>query len=699
MPDQLLRCTPHTQNGVTMLAIEGLQEGRAWRVLGHVRPQLRFTARDTLNLDIFAPKVTWQTAVRKQGSVLARGTEGGVRLTTLVTVHSHDMLRVETRISFRRPVRLELARDVVQLAAAPLPRVWAPLQTPLPEMVVGDAAFHTPLLCAHSGSSCFALIANTRVLASHRRVPVALDCDAARGIFSYGCVPYRLAHATYCVHYDTDTADVSGVLVYSYFLYYQNDCKPDDGLRRAAHRMWQLYAVTRCHHAAPQTQPFEESRPSARTLAPQTAHDAYAAALAARRVNDDAVVKRARSVITDLLNTPQRGGLFRIPARYGPPGHEQLCRLADCSWACYWLCRWHKDIAEDARIPAFVTRYAERLCALQKRGGFFPAWVEADSGRTARWCVRSAETGVHVIFLAALQQLAPDARWEHAARRAVNFIIRAIAAPGRWECTETFWHVSPAWKAKRPGRPDPRQGTFAAHVLALWWSAEALLRLHLVTGTPRYRTWGERVLDELALYQQLWDAPWVPLPSFGGFAASNTDVQWNSVVQALCAKTFMDYYRVCGLTEYFQRGVAALRAQYGAVERMEAQLGAAGDELLPLMHGAVRGELPAAYAVTEPAHPHAEALAQPLWQLGPWSALCAAEEIWQAYGDVYVDTRRVQAFGINGVAVERVQKDLAGVAVYGRELLGTARTLTLRTDAGATLQIKAKAGAAFALEV
>lgn len=699
MPDQLIRCTPHTQNGATTLMIEGLQQARAWRPLAQLRPDVRFTGRDTLNLDVFAPKLAWQTAVRKQGVLLARGSDGGVRLTTLVTVHSHDMLRVETRLSFRRPVRLEYARDVLQCATAPLPRIWAPLQTPLPEMLVGDLAFHTPLLCTQTEHACLALIANTRVLASHRRVPVALACDAARGLLSCGCVPYRLAHETYCVHYDTDTADVNGVLTYSYFLYYQNDCRPGEGLRRAAHRVWQLYAVTRAQSAAPQTRPFEEARPSARTIAPQTAHDAYAAALAAQRVNDEAAFARARSVITDVLNTPQRDGLFACAAPYGPPGHETLCRVANCSWTCYWLCRWHNDIAEDARIPAFVTRYAERLCALQKRGGFVPAWIDPQSGRTARWCVRSAETAVHVIFLAALQQLAPDPRWEKAARRAINFIIRAIAAPGRWECTETFWHASPAWKAKRPGRTDPRQGTFAAHVLALWWSAEALLQLYTVTGTPRYLSWGERVLDELSLYQQVWDAPFLAVPSFGGVAASNTDVQWNSIAQALCAKTFLDYYRACGLTEYFQRGVAALRAQYGVVERTQPRPGAAGEDLLPLLNGSAPGDLPSAYMITEPAHPRTDMLATPLWQLGPWTALCAAECIWREYGDLYVDTRRAQAFGINGVVVERTQKDLAGVAVYGRELLGAARTLTVRTDTGATFHIKVKAGAAFELQV
>ncbi len=699
MADQLLRCTPHTHNGATTLAVEGLRQDRTWQAFGHISPEIRFHGRDTLNLDIFAPKLRWQTVQKARGELLLRGSEDAVRLTTLVTVHSHDMLRVETRVSFRRPVRLELARDVLQLASAPLPRIWTPLQTPLPEMLIGDFAFRTPVMSVPLDGACLALIPNTRVLASRRRVPAAMACDAAQGVLSYGCVPYRLAHSTYCVHYDTDTADVSGVITYSYFLYYQNECRPADDVRRVAHRVWQLYAPARAQQAAPQTRPFEQSRPSARTHAPQSAQDAYAAALAAQRNGDDGALKRARSVIADLLNTPQRDGLFHLPGTYGPPGHEHLCRLADCSWTCYWLCRWQRDIAPEERLLPFVTRYAARLCALQKHGGFVPAWIDPASGRTARWCVRSAESAVHVLCWTALHECAPDPRWEQASRRAVNFVIRAIAAPSRWECTETFWHVSPGWKEKRPGRADARQGTFSSHVLALWWSAEALLSLHAATGTPRYLSWGERVLDELALYQQIWDAPFLGMPGFGGFGASNTDLQWNSIVQSLCAKTFLDYYRASGLTEYFQRGVAALRAQYGMMERAQPRAAAAGEEALPLLNGGNAGEMPLACLPADPAQPRTECSTQPLWQLGPWTALCAAESIWRAYGDLYVDTRRAQAFGINGVVVERAHSDLAGIAVYGRELLGAARTLTVRTDSGATVQLKVKANAPFELQV
>ena len=64
-----------------------------------------------------------------------------------------------------------------------------------------------------------------------------------------------------------------------------------------------------------------------------------------------------------------------------------------------------------------------------------------------------------------------------------------------------------------------------------------------------------------------------------------------------------------------------------------------------------------------------------------------------------MDVQRSMAFGINGVVIERVQRDLAGHAVYGREALGAARSITIRSSNGTTLTLALKANAAFECQV
>ncbi len=727
MADPLLRFKPVKHKKDILLAIDGRASNNSWKPLMTIRPQVRVTGQDTLNLDIFVPRVTWQSSDKNARALVLQGQDGAARITTRVTLHSYDMLRVETRVSFSRPVRLEMARDCITLVNFPVEHSWSPHQTPLHEMVIGDVVFRAPVVMAQSDQRVVAVLPNLRSLASQRTVPTALTFNAGTPEISYGCVPYRLSRSTYYVHYDTDTVDLSRRTIrYSYFIYFQNNCRPREGTRRVAHRLWRLYAASQPRSITPQYAPLEECSDYAHqwslekwkagnnVLSMDTAvRAAFGMALSARRGGRDTLLKCAAEIKELALEAPQEDGLFPIlykpPSTHGrakgewmtgalcgPPRREDLCRLANTSTACYWLCRWHREIEKDARIPAFAANYAERLIKLQKHGGHIPAWVDPSTGKTARFCARSAETAVHAIFLAELYRLDPNSEYIRAARRAVNFVIREIAATGRWENTEAFCTSSPQWKEKKPLRRDPIQQHYTSHALALWWAAEALLRLYEVTGTFRYIQHGERVLDELSLYQQIWNPPFVAVPCFGGFGSMNTDGQWHDASQALFAKTYMDYYSKCGRTEYFKRGVGALRASFALMNCPEN--GAAADLFSP-SEASKPGRLAPYCRLEVPGDPKT-CLPAPDdfdWEAG--TAACASEDIRQAYGDLYVDTRRQQAFGINGIVVTRVEADLAGLAVYGREALGQARSIVVRTETGQSFTVKLKKSADFEIQV
>ena len=96
---------------------------------------------------------------------------------------------------------------------------------------------------------------------------------------------------------------------------------------------------------------------------------------------------------------------------------------------------------------------------------------------------------------------------------------------------------------------------------------EAYLLAYRITGEARYLAVGEALLDYLLLYQQIWTHPGLQnLTSsamlLGGFTTQNSDAEWSDARQSQCGNILLDYYRTTGKTEYLERGIAALRAQF-----------------------------------------------------------------------------------------------------------------------------------------
>jgi len=96
---------------------------------------------------------------------------------------------------------------------------------------------------------------------------------------------------------------------------------------------------------------------------------------------------------------------------------------------------------------------------------------------------------------------------------------------------------------------------------------QAYLLAYRVTGEAHYLAVGESLLDYLLLYQQYWTHPSLEnLTSsamlLGGFTTQNSDAEWSDARQSQCGNILIDYYRTTGRTEYLERGIAALRAQF-----------------------------------------------------------------------------------------------------------------------------------------
>lgn len=216
------------------------------------------------------------------------------------------------------------------------------------------------------------------------------------------------------------------------------------------------------------------------------------------------------------------------------------------------LLEWH-GLTGEPRAPARVRSFADRLLRLQRPSGAFPGWVEPDGG-TPRELLESAETAVSVSLLFDLGALAP-------ALAGVRF-LEGIIAEGRWEDFETYYSCAP-WGAKdMMGRRVPRNGVYKQNTLSIFWCAEAMLKAWRATGEGRYLRLGRRCVDELSLYQAVWDPPFLTAPAHGSFGVMNGDCEWNDARQSLFAPLYLELADALGDKELFERGMSALRASF-----------------------------------------------------------------------------------------------------------------------------------------
>lgn len=306
---------------------------------------------------------------------------------------------------------------------------------------------------------------------------------------------------------------------------------------------------------------------------------AYGYAWWGRRNGRTDWVDKAGLALNFALGAPQIGGLFPGYYQAGednrwesgswymsgprrPDGHEDYVHLLDSSWTCWWLLKWHRDIGADDRIVPFVDRYASRLLTLQREDGSFPAWVKPDTGHCSPYLAESPESAVHAMLFCSLYRTQPDPRYLEAAERAGRFVMERIVPEGRWEDFETYWSCSRQWEGKQYAAKDGRSGLYNQCNFGMYWTAEAMKDLFVVTGKAEWLDCGEQVLAEASLYQQIWEPPFFPVPTLGGFGVMTSDDEWNDARQSLFALAYWDYYRLTGNDAYRARAEWAMKASF-----------------------------------------------------------------------------------------------------------------------------------------
>jgi hypothetical protein len=148
----------------------------------------------------------------------------------------------------------------------------------------------------------------------------------------------------------------------------------------------------------------------------------------------------------------------------------------------------------------------------------------------------------------------------------------------------------------------------------------------------------------------------------------NADGEWNDARQSLFAPLYFEYYRVTGNRDYFERGVAAVRASFAMMycpenEQVRNQYELRHENFGPESYGFMMENI----AHGGPAPADGSAIGPfTIYTWGNGAALATAAKIRDLYGDVYVDTPRQMAFGIDGFEVAMI--DLANNRIQVRDL-------------------------------
>ncbi|MGV3613764.1 MAG: hypothetical protein ACO1SV_00395 [Fimbriimonas sp.] len=436
----------------------------------------------------------------------------------------------------------------------------------------------------------------------------------------------------------------------------------------------------------------------------------------ARQVGSKELERRARLMTQVALSAPQPDGLF--PAVYTaggggyqlykdtpgwekgrwtnsdrrPPGvSAEATHILDAAFTARLLLEWHDLNPGETEAMAYVKRFADRLIRLQRPSGAYPGWVEPN-GVVAALLAEGPESAMGSTLMLELARRFPEeTRYRESAERSLKYLTEGPVRESRWEDFETYYSCS-GWGREAVGQPIGRNGVYKSNTFSPFWCAEAYLAAHRAFGKKEYLTLGRRCLDELSLYQQVWEPPTIPAPTHGGFGVMNADGEWNDARQSLFAPLYLEYYGATGQREYFERGVSALRASFAMVYCPEnTQVKGAYERQHPMFGPESYG-----FMMENIAHggPGPDAIGPfTIFTWGNGAALEAAAKVQDGFGDVFVDTARKQAFGLDGYAASVQGANVVIEDRYGRDSLnlvtsdGKRRKVALK-DKKATVALK-----------
>ena len=543
-----------------------------------------------------------------------------------VHIALRDSIRGHSRVEYFLSTYSFLPDGKKYAEYKPLDFVFTPQLRPEPDEVIADHTFRSPALMVQKGTIFAALIPDIHTIDGRERVlKSSADMQVETGdapFISFGLMNWirKKAHVYYA-HTDSLAVDVSDTsLSFSYYLYVSATAPVRSGFQDVVMFEWDHYGHPNFTlPTGPQSQPFSfyihkawyEYLPQVAlstkyegksvTLLRQgrlawsnslhkaadndswfnvwfnSLRTAYGAFMYGQQVGDTLLTRHALGVLDLALMAPQNqgiapsifytdssGGHWVADHAWGGISHGEYLSMFHNAWTNYWLLQWSEFLpSRKQELFRYTTRFAAFLLAQQKPNGVIPSWfdpvtlVPAETFRD-----QNAETAGAALFLAEFYSRTGKQEYLVAAEKAMQYIFTSILPENKWYDFETFFSCS----RKPIGYFDTYTQQHPQNTLSMFMAAEACCSLYRVTNESRYKQTGTAILDYLCLYQQVWSPKWLSRELLGGFGVQNTDGEWSDSRQGYFAVTLMHYYDLTKRREYFERGVAALRAMFSLFE-------------------------------------------------------------------------------------------------------------------------------------
>jgi rhamnogalacturonyl hydrolase YesR len=363
---------------------------------------------------------------------------------------------------------------------------------------------------------------------------------------------------------------------------------------------------------------------------------------------------QTKGIAPTIFYMDSTGGHWVADHAWGGIGNGEYLPMFHNAWTCYWLLQWIDFLPQrKAEIIVYTKAFADFLLAHQSQSGVIPSWYHPETLEPANQLKdENAETAGAALFLATFYEKTGEKHYLDAAERCMQYVFTNIFPERKWFDFETFFSCS----RKPIGFYDSFTQQHPQNTLSMHQAAEACYELYKLTNKKVYREKGIQITDYLCLFQQVWSPKWLSRELFGGFGVQNTDAEWSDSRQGYFAVTLMKYYELTGRREYFERGVAALRAMFSLFESPTSPRTA---------------ENYAHSGFDQPA-----GVTGIHWGTG--SSVVSIHLITQRYGDAYINVKDRWGVGIDGCRIPGVTVNRSTIKINILDNVSTPRKITMK---------------------